>query len=204
MIALRDLDNGNVTKPPSHAVDVCDLNFAEIEFGEEENARIPLTYHGHPLVVKVPAKATMLLNPQPNIKWAVLLQTDAELTTTLGKLIYSALGQAPVVKRLDPRPDFCFGLSRLDQASAEGFAVGYQTWEQLSSQVRCITSTGASTSISCNMQYPATWAVDLSKIIFDSKRVPEDSEADFYVCLPSPTLCITLDSPSKNYGRFSE
>lgn len=105
-------------------------------------------------------------------------------------------------------PEFSFGLSRLDQASStDGFPIGYTTWELLRSQVRCVTPNGKSTSISCKIVYPATWTVDLSKLIFEPKatstHLEDNSQADFFVCLASPTICVTFNSPTENYGRFA-
>ncbi len=79
--------------------------------------------------------------------------------------------------------------------------------EQLRDQVCCIGPDGESTSISCNIEYEATWTVNLSKVIFEPKKttkyLPKDSDDDFFVCLASPTICVTLHSPTKNFGRFA-
>lgn len=208
MLGLKDLGNANSFGPElATAVNLDELltHRNEIEFGDRGENFIPIKFRGHGLRVNIPAKVKMGLLQKG---WVAMLETAPELTKTLGLIIYSQLKEASAVKALVPMPDLEIGLSRLDQASEEGFNMAFETWDQLRGRVRCVTASGQSTSISCNLVYPATWTVDLSKVIFEpkatSEHLAESSRADFFVCLASPTVCITFDSPTENYGRFSK
>ena len=200
MIGLRDLDNAEQVNPPGYAVDLQDLVVDEIEFGKRQDKAIKISYRGQPLVVNVPVSVVVTLKPPLT---CVYIRTPERLGVELAKCIYSRLGQTQAIKEMIPKPGMSFGLSRLDQAGLGGFLVGY-TRADLKQSVRCVTDqTNLSTSISCGIEYPATWTVDMSKLIFDGDRVPEESDEDFFVCLATPTVCLTLNSPQANYGRFS-
>jgi hypothetical protein len=203
MIALEDLVNAKLVKPPDHAVDVKDFleHLDELSFSEREEKEIKLFFRGKPLVLNVPATVIVGLKPQLKV---VLIKTEKELATGIRKFIYSRLSEHPDLEAMVPKPKLLIGFSRLDQASLKGFGIAYLPGH-FEKSVRCITKEGNSTSISINLEYPGTWTIKMSKIIFDPDQVPEnDEEHDFFVCLATPTLCVTLNSPTPNYGRFTK
>lgn len=203
MLGLRDLENATQTRPPQYAVDVNTLveHLDDLEVGEREDKHIALRFRGNPLMVNIPVKATV--HYQPNSPLIVrLVGPNKRFSTELSKLIYNRIGNSPDVVAMIPKPDLQFGLSRLDQVCMEGLMMAFSDLQQLSTRVRCITPNGESTSISANIEYPATWTIDMSRCLFDPERVTDKTQADFFVCLATPTMCITLDSPTENYGRF--
>jgi hypothetical protein len=201
MISLKDLANEKIVKAPAHAVDYDELmlNSDLLSFGKRDDLGLDVTYRGLPLIVNI--KCSSFVTHDTSLT-CLTLSVENDLSKKISMKIYSCFVRSDVFLEMVPSPILEFGLSRLDQACIQGIKFGFDSSE-LVRRVKCVTDEGNSTSISTRARYETTWTLEMSRILFDNKRVSPESDADFWVCLPARNVCFCLHSPSPNFGRFS-
>ncbi len=207
MIGLRDLNNADKIVPPIgvEVVDVKTLakNFKKISFGSYNDDKLSILFDGKPLYLKLKAEGVMMYVGNDNITYVLKFKTEnSSPIKVLYNMIWKNKNIKPIVSGT-PKPDLYISPSTVDKM-ATGVAFGYK-FDDLKDKVRCITPDGKSTSISCNILYEIEIIVKMDTFIFsdDDSRMPKDGEYDFFACIPTPMVAITLKSPTKNYGRFS-
>lgn len=216
MIALRNLNNANDTAPPEHAVRVERL-FQEpdaLQVGEldGEKEEMDITFAGHPLILRCRGTGYVSMHPSvPGMK-VVVMKANRELAFPAMKMIYAKMGLREDMREMlysRPEPKLFINPSRLDQMGTEqkGVATAFPTWELFSEKVRCINEEGKSSPISVNMEYSIEVTVRADKLLFkhSDSRLPKDGDYDFFVCVPTKLVCVTLFSPTNDdapYGAF--
>jgi len=206
---LRDFNNADTLRPPSHAIspETFHREFEQrpngvpgkLRFGPWNGKTIPITYDGSPLTMNMPVRAFVTMHRSSNM-YALFITADKKLAQSISIPLFKLMPFVVSDKILrDAFTQEGFRPSTLDAAYTESCGlVVIVPPEEVQSMIRCITPDGQSTSISLGIVYDAVWTIDMSefRLSVETGKMPK------YV-LPTRMLCITLCSPTSNYGRFS-
>ena len=207
MIGLRDLNNVDIAKIPGDGIlveaEFLLKNLDEVTF-EENKSGYHIKYRDKKLYLRVSGVGHLAMRYVENrAVYDLFCVCKVQVGNVLRSLLIGTKEEMRKVLNGNPKPVVHYAPSLLDGING-GYCLRFPTFQHLKGKVRCVTSNGKSTSISCNITYPLEIVFKMDTVLFtmDHPKIQDDN--DFFFCIPTPHIYFTLLSPTENYGRFGK